>query len=285
MISSLVCPRCGAAVDAGGSEVGSTVACTQCGKKIDTRPARSLRLKTSHYGMILFAALGVVAIIMVWQTIKLVREAACQVACPNNLKQLALAIQNYESANHCFPPAFVVDKHGKRMHSWRALVLPYLDGVPKDLAAKYNYDEPWDSPGNREVADVALRVFKCWKQPNAKEPTTSYMMVVGPHTISDGPHSTRLKDVTDGQAQTIMLVEVADSGVGWAEPKDLEFDKIDFQINGEERPGISSQHSGGANIAMCDGSVRWVSDTIKPVMLIAMLTIDGGEKIREEDLY
>jgi prepilin-type processing-associated H-X9-DG protein len=110
------------------------------------------------------------------------------------------------------------------------------------------------------------------------------MIVVGPHTISDGPHSRRGSDFTDGTSDSIMLVEVADSGVGWAEPKDLEFDKIDFKINGKKRPGISSQHSGGANVAMRDGSVRWLSDSIKPVMLKAMLTVDGGEKISDEDL-
>ena len=54
-----------------------------------------------------------------------------------------------------------------------------------------------------------------------------------------------------------MLVEVADSTRLWAEPEDLHFDKLDFTINGGKRQGISSYHPHGANVAFCDGSVRF----------------------------
>ena len=47
--------------------------------------------------------------------------------CTNNLKQIAAALQAYHQANGCFPPAYIADKSGKPMHSWRVLILPYLD--------------------------------------------------------------------------------------------------------------------------------------------------------------
>src|SRR5262249_50192721 len=54
------------------------------------------------------------------------REAVRRAQCVNNLKQIALAMHNYESANGHFPRA-VVDKDGKRLLSWRVAILPYLE--------------------------------------------------------------------------------------------------------------------------------------------------------------
>ena len=76
-----------------------------------------------------------------------------------------------------------------------------------------------------------------------------------------------------------MLVEVADSNVCWAEPEDLHFDKLTFAINGGKRQAISSYHRHGANVAFCDGSVRFLKDSTNPQLVKAMLTIDGGETV------
>ena len=68
----------------------------------------------------------------------------------NNLKQIAMALQCYHQANGCFPPAYIADKTGKPMHSWRVLILPYLDR--DDLYKAYNFTEPWDGPNNKKLA-------------------------------------------------------------------------------------------------------------------------------------
>jgi prepilin-type processing-associated H-X9-DG protein len=203
--------------------------------------------------------------------------------CASNLRVLALAMLNYHEKNGCFPPAFVADKSGRPMHSWRVLLLPYLER--NDLYEQYNFNEPWDSPANRKITARALKVFQCPSQPHSEEPNTSYMMVVGPHTISDGPHSRKVSEITDGASNTIMLVEVADSGVRWAEPKDLNVNDLDFKINSPDHPGIGSRHT-GANVVFCDGhSYLLSSNSIPPdppERLKAMLTIDGGEKIWDD---
>jgi hypothetical protein len=38
-----------------------------------------------------------------------------------------LAVANYEFANGAFPPPFLADASGRPMHSWRVLILPFLE--------------------------------------------------------------------------------------------------------------------------------------------------------------
>jgi prepilin-type processing-associated H-X9-DG protein len=78
--------------------------------------------------------------------------------------------------------------------------------------------------------------------------------------------------ITDGTSNTIMLVEAAEP-VEWTRPDVLEFDP------NKPLPKLGGLTKGGFNIAMCDGSVRFVKDTIDPIMLKAMLTRQGGEVV------
>jgi len=49
------------------------------------------------------------------------RRAGVRTLCLNNIRQLSLAMRNYESVNGHLPPAYIADEDGKPMHSWRAL--------------------------------------------------------------------------------------------------------------------------------------------------------------------
>jgi prepilin-type processing-associated H-X9-DG protein len=287
-----ICPHCAAAVDVAEKYAGQTGPCAHCGKAITILspggvvPAPS-RITTTAVIVIAAVVLGVavlaagiVAAFLLPRVSPGALESEHRARCVSNLQQIALAMQQYEAANGCFPPAYIADKHGKPMHSWRVLLLPYLE--QQDLYDRYRFGEPWNSSNNRAVTDLAIGLFQCPSQPDAKEPITNYMMVVGPHTISSGSESRQIAEITDGLANTIMLVEVADSATWWAEPEDLHFDKLHFTINGSKRQGISSYHPHGANVAFCDGSVRLLKDSTNPQLVKAMLTIDGGETVPNE---
>jgi len=78
-----------------------------------------------------------------------------------------------------------------------------------------------------------------------------------------------------------MVVEVANAGIQWMEPRDLKAEEISFAINDGTPNGIRSQHPGCANVLFCDGGVHTLRDTADPARIKAMTTIAGGEAVPE----
>src|SRR5262245_49310958 len=55
------------------------------------------------------------------------REAARRMQCASNLRNIVVALHSYESTYGCLPPAYTIDADGKPLHSWRTLILPFID--------------------------------------------------------------------------------------------------------------------------------------------------------------
>ncbi len=183
-------------------------------------------------------------------------ESARCSTCAGRMCSISKGLLDYQNAHGHFPPAYSTDKDGRPLHSWRVLILPYIE--EEHLYKKLRIDEPWDSPHNRAVFDShpMPRIFGCPSQcPDEEDGTkeTNYVMIVGRGAISDGPHSVQLEEIADGAANTILFVEMADSGIHWAEPRDLKADEMSYRINDPEKPSISSKHRRGANAAFADG--------------------------------
>lgn len=91
----------------------------------------------SKTGFTLVELLVVIAIIgiligMLLPAVQQVREAARRTQCANNIRQIALANHNYESAHEHFPPGFVLktDTSGdpiENLWSWSSQILPQLE--------------------------------------------------------------------------------------------------------------------------------------------------------------
>jgi hypothetical protein len=214
-------------------------------------------------------------------TVQRSRESSPRSQCENNLKQIGLALHTYHDQYDCFPPAFVADAKGRPMHSWRVFLLPYLNQGP--LYAQYRFDEPWDGPNNGKLADKLVAAYNCPsdKRGNGKNAATmtSYVAVVGPETMWPEDSTTGIRDIKDGTTTTLMIVEVANSGIHWMEPRDLHVVQMAPTINPKSGQGISSPHAGGAQVLMGDGTVRFISEQLTAETIRALLTAHAGEQI------
>jgi type II secretory pathway pseudopilin PulG len=205
------------------------------------------------------------------------RFAARRAQSMNNMKQLMLALHNYESNYGSFPPAFVADASGKPLYSWRVLVLPYLgDPVSMTVSQRFDLTKAWDSPENLALSQMMVPTLQ---SPNDQPGCCSYMALAGPNTLFSGASGTKLSAVADGTSNTIAFVEVAGRQQSWAEPKDVDLATLPTLVG--TGPGqIPGKPSPDLNVAMADGSVRRLR--IAPeteAQVRAMSTINGGEPV------
>lgn len=198
------------------------------------------------------------------------RAAVRRAQCNNNLKQIALAISNYRQEHKALPPAYTVDAQGRPLHSWRTLILPYLEMGP--LYRKIDLSKPWDDPANAEARETSLVVFQC---PEAAGPpnTTTYLAIVAPGGgfIPDRPRP--LEDITDSHASTLLVIEAGEeSAVPWMAPTDAD-EALVMGIG----PKTKLHHNGGSNAVFVDGHARFLKADTPAEERRAMLTIAGGD--------
>lgn len=194
--------------------------------------------------------------------------------CEFSLHFLGLAMKQYHEDNGCFPPAYIADEHGRPIHSWRVLLLPYLSS--SSVFAQYNFDEPWDGPNNILLLDADSTDYRCAADQRADTRYTSYVTITGSGTVFDADGCIVLKDISDGPDNTIMLVELAESDILWTEPRDLRIEELRTQIN-QSKQGVSSNHADGANVLFCSGRVEFLMNRTPLQAIKALSTIRGGE--------
>jgi prepilin-type processing-associated H-X9-DG protein len=252
-----------------------------------------LAIAVARSWMVLFwsVALLVLVAAVLLPAVANCRPAARRIQCNNNLKQIALALHDYEKANGCYPPAYIADKNGRPVHSWRVLLLPYLGY--DSLYNQYSFNEPWDGPNNSKLLAARPREYVCPSDARAYSPDaapTSYVAVVGPKAAWTGEKPRKAADLTPS-SETIMLVEVADAGISWTEPKDLLVTALETAGTCPSTVTVSSQHGNrsgflytyrigtGANVAFADGSVQYIEpESLPPHLLRKYLTIGGCKK-------
>lgn len=199
------------------------------------------------------------------------REAARRMQCSNNLKQIGIALHNYHSTYKSLPPAFTVDDSGQRLHSWRTLILPFME--QQALYSQIDLDKPWDDPANQQVAATAIPAYQCPSTPG--DPTmTTYVAVVDPAGVFSGSQSVNFQDVTDGLSNTVMVAETSpDKAVHWMSPDDI--DRQTF-LGAKDH---SHAHPGGANTAFADGAVNFLSSSMDERVREALVTRDSGDTV------
>lgn len=133
--------------------------------------------------------------------------------CANNLRNINMALIHYRIMRGAYPPAYTVDANGKPLHSWRTLILPYLDR--NDLYQSIDLSKPWDDPVNAKAAKMRIACYRC-PSANVAENYTTYLAIVTPHSCLQPGKSKNIDDIKDDASQTLAVIEVdADHAVPW----------------------------------------------------------------------
>ncbi len=153
--------------------------------------------------------------------------------CRDQMQRITLGLLLHNAEQGRLPPAFSLDAEGRPLHSWRVLLLPYLENEEAaELYAAIRLDEPWDSEHNRQYHDRCPAVYRCpawanrYRSPMLPNDTT-YSVILGEKTAfgTDGQGRV-LSDFGPESGGMVLLVE-ARTPVCWMDPNgDLPFEEV-----------------------------------------------------------
>jgi prepilin-type N-terminal cleavage/methylation domain-containing protein/prepilin-type processing-associated H-X9-DG protein len=192
----------------------------------------------------LMVVMAIIAVLtaLILPAVQSAREAARRTECANNLKQIGLALHNYEGTWKTLPRGVTFDTNrGLPQSTWAVGLLPYLEKGAE--ASRWNYDlAPWEGVNLEVAQNGGGRIFKCpsavpdgdvllgetlvegsnffpiggispaleaWLIKYEAIEDRSYETVMGIRYASDNFENSRLSEIGDGISNTAILVESA----------------------------------------------------------------------------
>src|SRR5262245_618227 len=235
---------------------------------------------------------------------QMAREAARRMRCQNNLHQIGLALLGFESQHGRLPSGR--DAERSRQHAWSTAILPQLEEAA--IYERYDFTKAWKDPANQQVTAANVAVYRCPSAIGKWDGKIDYggnygsaLTGLAPgfaagrawesgtfppvHLAMPGQYraaAVRLGEITDGTSQTFLVLEDADrpaaQGGLWASGHNC-FAHDSGPINVNLSKEIFSRHPQGANALLADGSVRLLTNSMRPALLGAMCTRAAGEAV------
>ncbi len=186
----------------------------------------------------LLVVIAIIAVLigLLLPAVQKVREAANRMSCGNNLKQLGLALHNFQTANNGFPPGHMSTATGAEF-SWTTLILPYIE--QGNLYAEYDFNVTWSAAANDSGNNQhQIPQFQCPSAPGGrvasnKRGILDYSAIneltrPNPYALNGVPPSDptyigvlgnnvyrKITDITDGTSNTLLLAEDAGRNQCW----------------------------------------------------------------------
>jgi len=241
-------------------------------------------------GFTLIELLVVIAIIAVLiglllPAVQAAREAARRMQCSNNLKQLGLALQNYQMTWGGLPPsAIVVSQPGGTL--WTsdfgglARILQYIE--QGSIYSALNLNSNYGDPGNLTATAQTIATFICPSEVRSDREPNSTFGIVGPTNygfcLGDwfvwagpaggpitrcafGPNLSRdWAAFTDGTSQTMMMAEVKNWQPNMRDCGTLSQikDPINIPSPNADPKSVAPEYQGGGNCTFHpEGHCEW----------------------------
>jgi type II secretory pathway pseudopilin PulG len=279
------CPHCGKQYSVADQYAGQTGPCAACGQPITIPlPGYSYApqaAKAAGAGIGVAVAVVTVCVVggicvigilvaLILPAFQAAQEAARRMQASNHLKQLALAMQTYHDMYNSLPPAVVTDDNGKPLFSGRVLLLPFLE--ENALYDRFDKTQAWDSPANLAISQQDLQWFTDPSATKRIPGQTDFLFVVGKGTVFDPPPTySGMAKIADGTSNTMFMVEVKNSGICWAEPRDLDISQP-MSLPPGNHPNV--------NMAVFyDGHTSAITKNVSPQLIRNLATCAGGEQI------
>lgn len=246
--------------------------------------------------LVVIAIIGLLAALLL-PAVQAAREAANRAQCLNNLHQMGVALHNYHDSYRSFPPGGIEPRPlwpKGRQYAWSAFLLPQLE--QGSMNAEIDFNKPFDDPANAVAAARIVPIYLCPSTPHGSplvqgRGACDYGGIYGERIVSPNnpPKGIMLydqalgfADVVDGTSFTLIISEDANFPDGqWINGRNV-FDQA-FAINQAPKfeNDIRSLHPGGANGVFCDGSARFLPETMPLDILAAICTRAGREVVGE----
>jgi type II secretory pathway pseudopilin PulG len=235
------------------------------------------RPKRSQFLSAIVKILAVLAVIMLLVALLLpamrsAREPARRNQCLSQLKQIALAMHTYAEVHGEFPPAYTTDADGKPLHSWRTLILPYME--ERQLYASIDLTKPWDDPVNAKAFKTHLENYQCPSEFAEPDNRTGYLAVVTPESVIRATEPRKREDLAGKSKSALMVIEVGEEhAVPWMSPVDAD----EAMVLGLGQTESATPHSSGMNAALADGRGIFLQSELSKDSRRALISLDAAD--------